>query len=205
MSSARSVYPSVQRLAELQQFIADFARVERMVELADTGRRENDVDHSYSLALTCWFLAPKIAPGLSLEKIFKYALAHDTVEIHAGDTFLFADQASLDSKPARERAAIGRLRAGWPDFPEMVDAAEGYMDKADEEAKFVKAVDKILPVLMINLGEKSAFWHRHKITLQMEIDSKASVKISEYFAPYYEKLIEWMSEPDYFYKQEEAA
>jgi putative hydrolase of HD superfamily len=200
MSSA----PSVQRLAELQRFIADFARIERFPHLADTGRPENDVEHSYGLALTCWFLAPKIAPNLSLEKIFQYALAHDTVEIHAGDTFVFAEQHELDSKRRREEAAIVRLRKDWPDFPEMTVAADSYLNKADEEAKFVKAVDKILPVLMVNLGEKDKFWHRHKITLEMERINKVSIRGSDYFAPYYEKLMDWLSDPDYFYKEPAA-
>lgn len=33
----------MQRIADLQQFIADFSRVERVVQLADSGRLENDV------------------------------------------------------------------------------------------------------------------------------------------------------------------
>lgn len=74
--------PTIQRIAELQQLIADFSRIERAVELADTKRPENDIDHSYGLALTCWFLAPKIAPELDLQKIFAYALSHDIVELH---------------------------------------------------------------------------------------------------------------------------
>jgi putative hydrolase of HD superfamily len=198
------MYPSVERLAELQQFIADFAKVERVPHLADTGRAENDVEHSYGLALTCWFLAPKIAPQLSLEKIFTYALAHDTVEIHAGDTFVFGSPAEIASKAEREAAALVSLRKRWPDFTEMTTAAESYAAKADEEAKFVKAVDKILPVLMINLGEKEAFWRRHKITLQMEAENKHTIEVSEIVAPYYQQLIDWMSNPDYMYKPPES-
>jgi putative hydrolase of HD superfamily len=199
-----STGPSVQRIAELQQFVADFSRIERMIHLADTGRKENDVEHSFSLALTCWFLAPKIAPDLSLEKILCYALAHDTVEVHAGDTFVFAPQEELATKSDREDAALEQLRNDWPDFQEMVDAAADYKNKANEEAKFVKAVDKILPVLMVNLGEKEAFWHRHKITLEMEVNDKVSLKVSDTFAPYYERLIEWLKDPDYFYKEPAA-
>jgi len=195
----KAEHPTVQRIAELQQFIADFARVLRVPHLADLGRKENDVEHSFGLALTCWYLAPKIVPELNLEKIFKYALAHDTVEIHAGDTFIFAPQDELDSKSGREDAAIERLKKDWPDFLELAEAAKGYKDKIDEEAKFVKAVDKILPVLMVNLGEKSKFWERHQITLDMEIENKLSLKVSDYFAPYYEKLVAWISDPDYFY------
>lgn len=193
--------PSVQRIAELQQFVADFSRIERMINLADTGQKENDVEHSFSLALTCWFLATKLVPDLNLEKILCYALAHDTVEVHAGDTFIFASAEELTSKSAREDAAIKQLHKDWPDFPEMAAAAKGYKDKVDEEAKFVKAVDKILPVLMVNLGEKEAFWHRHKITLEMEIENKHSLEVSDAFAPYYQKLVDWLSDPDYFYKE----
>ncbi len=193
-------YPSIDRLAELQQFIADFARVERMPQLADIDRPENDVEHSYGLALTCWFLAPKIASELNLEKIFGYALAHDTVEIHAGDTFIFAPAAELASKSDREDAALVSLRADWPDFPELTDAAAGYKEKRDEEARFVYAVDKLLPVLMVNLGEKSAFWERHAITLEMEVANKKTILTSPIVAPYYQKLIEWLENPNYFHQ-----
>lgn len=187
-------HPSVERLADLQQFVADFSKVTRVPMLADTGRLENDVDHSYALALTCWYLAPKIAPELSLEKIFKYALSHDIVEIHAGDTFVFADANTLETKSAREDAAIEQLYEEWPDFTEMIDSAKGYKEKIDEEAKFVKAVDKILPLLVIELGESSEFWNRHKITLDMERENKVTILISDHVAPYYERVTLWLEE-----------
>jgi putative hydrolase of HD superfamily len=185
-------HPTVERLAELQQFVADFSQVTRVPVFANTGRLENDVDHSYGLALTCWYLAPKIAPELSLEKIFKYALSHDIVEIHAGDTFVFAETAVLESKSAKEDAAIKQLYIDWPDFTDMIDSAKGYKDKIDEEAKFVKAVDKILPLLVIELGESSDFWNRHKITLEMEQKNKVTIRVSDHVAPYYERVISWL-------------
>ena len=193
--------PSINRLAELQKFIADFARVERMTHLADLGRPENDVEHSYGLALTCWFLAPKIAPELNLEKIFAYALAHDTVEVHAGDTFVFGDPSELAGKSDREDAALEILSQDWHDFPEMTDYAAGYKAKRDEEARFVYAVDKILPVLMVELGEKTEFWERHRIGLQMEVENKKTILASPYVAPYYQKLVKWTSRPGFFESQ----
>lgn len=195
-----SDHPSIDRIAELQQFIADFAKIQRVPHLANNGRPENDVEHSYGLALTCWYLAPKIAPELSLESIFAYALAHDTVELHAGDTFIFASAEELASKSNREDKALTQLKKDWSDFPEMIDYAAGYKNKRDEEAKFVYAVDKILPVLMVNLGEKSAFWERHKITLQMEADQKVTILKSSYVAPYYQKLLDWLADPNYLYR-----
>jgi putative hydrolase of HD superfamily len=197
--------PSVERLAELQQLIADFAGILRMVHLADSGHRESDVEHSYGLAMTCWFLAPKLAPELDQLKIFKYALAHDIVEIHAGDTFVFGDSNHIASKPQREQAAIEQLAKDWPDFSELAEAAQAYKDKRNEEAKFVYSVDKLLPVIMINLGEKSAFWQRHKITFEMEKNLKMkTVLVSDYIAPYYDRLVDWMTHPDYFYNPRQS-
>lgn len=186
-------YPSIDRLADLQQLVADFSKITRAFKLADTDRPENDVDHSYALAMTCWYLAPKIAPELSLEKIFKYALAHDIVEIYAGDTFVFDQTGAVDTKHERENQALAQLRNEWVDFTEMTDSADDYMQKANEEAKFVKAIDKILPLIVIEQGEGATFWNHHNITLAMEIENKVSIKISEPVAPYYESVIEWLS------------
>ncbi len=187
-------YPSMDRLAELQQMIADFAKVERVPDLADSGRPENDVEHSFGLALTCWFLHSKIAPKLDLGKILKYALAHDIVELHAGDTFAFGkDKAHIAGKEERERAAIVRLREDWSDFSEVIDYTEKYMDKADEEAKFVKAVDKLLPLLMIELGEGAGeYWRKHGINKQNLMDNKQAIYVSTYVSPYYELTFEWL-------------
>jgi 5'-deoxynucleotidase YfbR-like HD superfamily hydrolase len=194
--------PSIQRIAELQQFIADFAKVERMPQLADSGRRENDVEHSFGLALTCWFLHPKVAPELNLSKILQYALAHDTVEIHAGDTFTFGPSEEIASKSDREDAALERLRTDWPDFTSMNSAASAYKNKIDDEAKYVYAVDKLLPVIMVNLGEKDIFWSRHKVTLQDMVNNKRKViNVSPHMQPYFQKLVEWISDPNYFYKE----
>lgn len=186
-------YPSLERIADLQQLIADFAKVKRMPQLADNGAPENDVEHSFGLALTCWYLQPKIAPDLKIAEILKYALAHDIVELHAGDTFIF-DHENWVHKEDRERNALERIESDWSDFSEMSNYARGYMDKESEEAKFVKAVDKLLPVIMVELGEKGAFWKKHNITLEMERENKVTIHVSERMKPYHELLIRWLEE-----------
>lgn len=163
--------PSIRRISELQRLIADFSQIKRHLNLADTGRLENDAEHSFGIALTSWYLALQVAPHLNLEKILKYAIAHDIVEIHAGDTFVF-DEEKVRTKQAREEAALKQIEADWPDFPEMAQYAKQYMQKSDEEAKFVYTVDKMLPPLMVNLGEAEKFWKRNKITKQMHVKEK---------------------------------
>lgn len=182
------------RLADLQRMIADFAKVVRIPPMGDTGRPENDVEHSYGLAMTCWYLQPKIAPDLDLLKILKYALSHDIVELHAGDTFIF-DAALVASKEQRERDGLKQVRSDWPDFNELANHAEGYMDKIDPEARFVKAVDKLLPVVMIELDDApTEVWKRLNITLEMERDNKVTIHVSDHVSPYYELLLKWLDE-----------
>lgn len=187
------VYPSIDRLAELQQLIADFSKVRRAVPLADANDAENDVEHSYGLAMTCWYLHDKIAPSLDLSKILRYALAHDLVEIHAGDTYSF-DTAAVATKYQREKDAMRQLEKDWHDFPMIVEFAEGYADKLDEEAKFTYAVDKLLPVIMIELANAEAIWNDKQLTLAMERDNKVTILRSDIVAPYYEQLLAWLDE-----------
>lgn len=186
-------YPSMDRLAELQQLIADFAKVKRLVPLADANDAENDVEHSYGLAMTCWYLHDKIAPELDLSKILRYALAHDIVEIHAGDTYPW-DEERVATKYEREKAAIRQIEKDWLDFPMIVEFSEGYADKIDEEAKFAYAVDKLLPIIMIELADAKSIWTKKGLTLQMEKDNKVTILKSDILAPYYEKLIAWLDE-----------
>lgn len=186
--------PTLERIAALQQLIANFGSVERALDLPGTKRRENDNDHSFGLALTCWYLQPKIAPNLDLLEIFKYALTHDLVELHAGDTFAF-DKAGIESKADREKAAVKQLRSDWNDFPDLSQYSEDYMNRISEEAKFVKAVDKLLPPIMIELSGKSE-WKRLGITLEAEKENKQSLRVSEYISPYYELLLEWLDGRD---------
>lgn len=183
-------HPSLERIAALQQLIANFGGVERALNLPNLNRRENDNDHSFGLALTCWYLQPKIAPSLNLLEIFKYALTHDLVELHAGDTFAF-DKTGMEDKMDREKSAVNQLREDWTDFTELARYTEGYMNRETEEAKFVKAVDKLLPPIMIELSGQSE-WSRLGITLEAERENKKSLYVSEHLKPYYTLLLEWL-------------
>ncbi len=192
--------PSIARISKLQELIVEFSNIQRMLPYANAGRRENDVEHSFGLALTCWFLASKVAPELDIKKILMYALAHDIIEVHSGDTYVF-DKAMVATKEAREAAALEQLKNEWPDFSELTQAVEDYQLKANEEAKFVYTVDKILPPLLIKLGDAKTFFAENKITKEMHVAEKQKkMKESEMLSPYLNELTEWMSNPNDFYK-----
>ena len=186
-------YPSMDRIADLQQLVADFAKVTRAVNLANNGQLENDVEHSYGLAITSWYLHDKIAPELDIAKILKYALSHDIVELHAGDTYVF-DTAAVATKEQREYDASEQLKLEWPDFPELTDYADGYAKKLDPEARFVYAIDKLLPIIMIELDDAKKVWRDKEITLAMERSNKVTIHQSEIMSPYYDLLLTWLGE-----------
>jgi len=194
--------PSVDRIAELQRIIAKFAKVKRTNKLVGNPGRENDVEHSFGLALTCWFLAPPIAPDLDLQKILQYALVHDLVELYAGDTYFLVTLDGAKQKKDREHKALERLDKEWrADFPSLIATMKIYESKADEEAWFVYAVDKILPPLMINQHEKAAYYKKWKLTKEMLFDKKReTISKSKHMRIYIDRYLAWLEDPDYFYK-----
>jgi putative hydrolases of HD superfamily len=181
----------LQRLIKFVKLTNDFQEIERVVLVRNSERWENDSEHSFQLALVAWYLCDSGKLNLNMEKVLKYALAHDLVEIHAGDTFAFdADQAVHDSKQERERQAMEKLSMEYPEFPEMAEIIEGYENKVDEEARFVYALDKILPMMNMYL-DGGRTWQRRGVTLQDHIANKtAKVAAHPYVEKYFNLIIE---------------
>lgn len=144
---------------------------------------ENDAEHSYALAMVGWYLAPYF-PELSTDQVIKIGLAHDLVELHAGDVYAYDTTGALDGKEVREKEAFHKLQTEWADFPEMLAAIEAYKSRVTPEAKFVYALDKILPALLDYINEGRG-WREFGITAAMfrrEKDKKVPVspEINDY-------------------------
>jgi putative hydrolase of HD superfamily len=79
--------PDIHRLIAFEELLLRFRTIERMIPLPFSSQEnENDAEHSYALAMTAWFLAPHF-PHLDRDEVIRMALAHDLVELYAGDTF----------------------------------------------------------------------------------------------------------------------
>lgn len=181
--------PDIRRLIEFHAFLNQFAEIERVVHVKRRGQilLESDTEHSYNAAMTAWFLAEHF-PELDQSKVLKLALVHDLVEVHAGDTFIFAEQELLDSKKEREAAAQKTLAAEWPDFPGLHEAIEEYESLATPEACFVYALDKLMPMITVYLND-GVTWREKEMALE-RIDQEKSFKMKaapEVYA-YWEEL-----------------
>jgi putative hydrolases of HD superfamily len=145
--------------------------VERRNFLADGSRRENTAEHSWHLGMAAIVFAPFAVEAIDVPKAVAMALAHDVVEIDAGDTFAYDEGPSAESKAAREQAAADRL------FGMLPDAHGSYLrglwdeyERGDTpEARYVMAIDRMAPMLL-NLAEGGSTWREHGITADRVVE-----------------------------------
>ncbi|MCR4627545.1 MAG: HD domain-containing protein [Treponema sp.] len=122
--------------------------IERRTLLTDGSRRENDAEHSWHISLMCMIFSEFAKEKPDVMKAANLCIAHDLIEIYAGDTFAF-DKEANKTKALREQQAADKLfsilpekqaktlRALWEEF----DAMETV------EAKFANCMDRIQPFL----------------------------------------------------------
>ncbi len=166
----------IQDVIAFCELILQFQEVERKVLLPHGNRDENDAEHSYMLAMTAWRIASVGRLDLDVNLVVKYALAHDLIEAYAGDTFIY-DAELTASKHQREELAAEILQRNYPDFTELHMLIRRYEQRADPEARFVYALDKIIPIIVIYISG-GASWKRDQITLKMLRENKED-KIAE--------------------------
>lgn len=106
-------------------------------------RKETDGEHAFMLAVVAITIAEKMNLKLDHGKIAQYAIIHDLVEAHAGDVSARSSDKEQEIKINKEKEAFlvikKRFAKKIPWIPKLIEAYEA---KADEEAKFVYAVDK---------------------------------------------------------------
>jgi len=163
------------RLMDLQQMLLDFSDIDRQIYMPDndhhTDRRENNTEHSYNLAMAAWYLCQHF-PSINADKAIRYALAHDLVELHAGDVQAIGRTKEQETnKVAKEAQAAKQLQTEWPDFKSMHESIENYEEQSDPEAIFVKALDKLMP-MMLNLLSEGKTWKIYDFKTQPVLDNK---------------------------------
>ena len=164
--------PRVASLVQVVEMLHAFQRVERRIRVPQVDRWENDVEHSYFLAMFTWYFIEHYAPHLDRSRAVHYALVHDLVEVYAGDTFAFTqDKDLIASKHERERLAQERLKTEFVDWPSFTDAIDAYEGKVDDEARCVYALDKMLPTFT-NLIDEGRSWKTNQTTLAQVIEMK---------------------------------
>ncbi len=166
-----------------------FQEVERVINLPKREGKENDVEHSYQLAMLAWYIAESNFLHLDKNLLIKYALVHDFVEVYAGDTFIYSKkQSDHETKHEREEASRIRIEKEIPEFTEFHKAILDYEKLENQESRFVYVLDKIHPVIQIYLDEGRT-WKEHQTTLSMLLEKKKDkMYLSPELSPLWDEL-----------------
>ena len=156
----------------------------RQTHLSGHGRRENDAEHAWHMAVMAYLLREYANEKVDITKVMLMCLIHDIVEIDAGDTYAY-DEENLKTQKAREDAAKERIFSLLPD-----DQKEELMALFDEfeayetaESKFAHSLDNLQP-LMLNNSNDGGDWVEHGVTADMVYGRQRKTKIGS------EKLFE---------------
>ena len=157
-------------LFHLVRMALTFGRIERGVSHPD-GKPETDTDHSISLSWAACSLAEKRYPQLDCGLIAQFAVVHDAPEVYAGDTYaVTVTEATKAIQRERESAAIKRIGHELPELPWLVVMMTRYESQQDPEARFVRAVDKLIPKIVLRIeGDVRARLLLHNVDKQTAI------------------------------------
>lgn len=142
----------------LARISLDFGTVDRVTFHPDGKTLESDTDHTVMLGLiACAFAAEHPEMHLDIGLVARYALVHDLPEVYAGDTpttRALTPEARAE-KARREARALGWLADETKALPWVATSISSYELLDTPEARYVKAMDKVLPKLchILNDGQ----------------------------------------------------
>ena len=157
-----------ERLQQQIAFLMEIDKVKnifRQTYLADGERKENDAEHSWHIALMAVLLQEHAEEEVDLLKVMTMVLIHDLVEIDAGDTYAYDEEAKKTQRE-REVKAADRIFGMLPDdqgkrFRELWEEFEA---RETKEAKFARTMDNLQP-MMLNAATDGKAWVEHAVHL----------------------------------------
>jgi putative hydrolase of HD superfamily len=159
-----------ERLKKQIEFIEEIDKVKQIYRktiLMDGSRNENDAEHSWHLGVMAILLSEYAGKRIDLLKVIKMVLIHDIVEIDAGDTYCYDEEAGLDKREREERAADRIFNILPPDqAKEFRDLWEEFEECKTPEARFAASLDRFQPLLH-NYKTCGVSWKEHGITKDM--------------------------------------
>ncbi len=180
----------IKRLLSFLELTLQFRDVYRSIKIPGKVSTENDAEHSYQLALFAWYIAQTDKLPLDTNRIVKYALVHDFVEVYAGDIDTHSNDAeALKLKPKKEEEARKRLLTELPEFTEFHDAILEYEHKNTEEARFVYAVDKIIGDMNVYLEGNSVNVEKGLTIDQIRKNKDPKIAHSPYIEKYWHQFL----------------
>ncbi len=137
----------------------------RQTYISSASRKENDAEHAWHMAVMALILGDYSNQNIDLLKTISMILMHDVVEIDAGDTYAYDEEAKKTQKE-RELRAADRLYGLLP--KEQAEKFKNlwleFEEQKTPEAKFARAMDNIQPI-MLNAATDGKAWEEHGVHL----------------------------------------
>ena len=158
-----------ERLQKQLDFILEIDKeknIFRQTHLSGHGRRENDAEHAWHMAIMAYLLQEYSNEPVDVARVMLMCLIHDVVEIDAGDTYAY-DAEGLKTQKAREEAAKERLYSMLPEDQkaDLVAIFDEFEERKTPEAKFARALDNLQP-LLLNHSNGGGDWKNHDVTAE---------------------------------------
>ena len=135
----------------------------RQTHLSGHGRRENDAEHAWHMAIMAYLLREYANEPVDIAKVMIMCLIHDIVEIDAGDTYAY-DTEGLKTQKAREDAAKERIFSVLPNAQkeELTALFDEFEEARTAESRFAHVMDNLQP-LLLNNSNGGADWREHEV------------------------------------------
>ena len=155
-----------ERFSEQLSFIREIDKeknILRQTHLSGHGRRENDAEHAWHMAVMAYLLREYANEPVDLARTMMMILIHDIVEIDAGDTYAY-DEELKRSQAEREKKAADRLFGLLPadQGAELRALFEEFEAGQTPEARFAHTMDNFQPMLL-NDSNGGQDWTEHHI------------------------------------------
>ena len=142
----------------------------RQTHLSGNGRRENDAEHAWHMAIMAYLLREYSNEKVDISRVMLMCLIHDLVEIDAGDTYAY-DTEGLKSQAEREAKAAERIFGMLPEDQRdwMFELFHEFEEGNTPEARFARSLDNVQPVMQ-NDASEGKDWQEKGIRLSQAIE-----------------------------------
>ena len=152
-------------------------QVFRQTHLSGRGRNENDAEHAWHMAVMAYILKEYANEKIDIARTMIMCLIHDIVEIDAGDTYAYDDEAKK-TQSSREQKAKNRIFSILPDeqAAEMKAIFDEFEANETAEARFAHAMDNIQPMILNNSNSGSD-WKEHCVSSEKVYKRQEKTKL----------------------------
>lgn len=155
-------------LNQLFTFITEIDKekfIGRQTYLSDGVRKENDAEHAWHMVIMVLLLSEYSNEDIDILKTISMLLIHDIVEIDAGDTYAYDENAKKTQKEREEKAAkriFGLLPKEKGE--QLMNLWREFEARETPEAKFARTMDNLQP-MMLNAVTDGKAWVEHDVSI----------------------------------------